>query len=676
MIQNTQYGFGGGWEGPSGTPRTLLYKFCVACGVQHVISSVIPVACGVQLFHTMKTLTSQYRVRNIFLDNGKWRGAEIYLLVVLLVFGLATSFLLPISGGYDEETHLMRVWEMSDLTFIPNDKLGGKLPFPAVYWELSYRRQTIVRPVEAGFWGKYKGLAIDAMDYIYGDVETRSVYSPPLLLPQAIVMRLLGRHWHLPALTVYYLLRITGLLSYLLLAWLAVRTIPFGKWIMALLASTPVAILQASTISADAISNGIGLLFIGGSIAIAVKSELRWKEAGTLALLFFLLFWGKLNIIPLAILPFLMIRPSQFRVKYGYIVVLLIAVILFALEVAGWNLLAYSRLATPPEGTDPAGQVKFMLTQPLAFLPILARNIWLNSAGYFLDWIAIYGFNYWPVPVGTYYFFIAALLAALLISDRTVEKPMRWALLVTFVIAYLATVVSLYVTFNPVGQTFIEGVQGRYFITVMPLLFLALAGVPFQKWTRAPASLPMFLGAMSLVVFMAGMYLSYHVNCGSQYYKMGLCYQPNYKNWAPDALYSEPVSNQLTLQQEIVPECNGMSQLRIWVNANEADPQGKTEFILKDVGLNKEIASASVPNSELPAGDWYTLDFEPDWESNGRFYLFTILSNSNGAQIAYTLKQEYTAGKLYENEEPIGKDMIFQWGCMAGLEKMLTSLPR
>ncbi len=622
---------------------------------------------------TMKKITSSDRLRNLFLENGTWRGAEIYLLLVVLIFGLAMCFLLPIGAGYDEETHLMRIWEMSDLTFIPNTTLGRELPFPAVYWELSYRRQLLVRPVEDGFWEKYKDLSIDSMDYIYGDVETRSVYSPPLLLPQAIVMRLLGRHWHFPALTIYYALRLTGLLSYMLLAWLAVRWIPFGKWILAIVACTPVAVSQASIISTDAISNGLAFLFIGGSIAVAVQKELRWKEIGTLAFLFFLLFWGKLNIVPLAILPFLMIRPSQFRIKYGYVIVLVIAVALFALEVAGWSLIAYSRLGTPPEGTNPVGQVKFMLTQPLTFLPILGQTIRWGAFSYLLDWIAIYGIAYWPIPVATYYLFGAALLAALLFHEEGIEKRTRWALLITFVIAYLATMIAMYVTFNPVGQTFIEAIQGRYFTTVMPLLFLALAGLSLQKWIRVPTALPVILGALSLVVFTAGMYLSYHIDCGSQYYKTGLCYQPNYKNWAPDALYSKPVSDQLTLAQEIVPECNGMSQLRVWVNANQATPQGKTEFVLKDVALNKEIASASVLNSDLPIGDWYTLNFEPDWESDGRFYLLTIRSDrqSDGPQIAYTLKSEYMSGKLYENDRPIPNDMVFQWGCVAGLEKML-----
>lgn len=610
-----------------------------------------------------------------------FHGAEIYTVVALLVFGISACFLLPVSGGYDEETHLLRVWEMSSYTFIPNEALSGKMPFPAVYWEMSYRRPFIVRAVEPDFWIKYNNLPLDAHDYIYGSVETRSVYAPPLLLPQALVMRYLGRSRQLPALTVFYACRLIGLLSFMVLAWFAVRIIPFGKWILAILACSPVAILQASTVSADAISNGIALLFIAGSLAVANRREIRWKEWLALAFLFLILFWGKLNIVPLAILPFLLLRPAQFKMRFGYLYLVIAALGLCVVEVFGWNILAYSRFHTALEGADPLGQIKFMLGKPLEFSAILASTLRVKSVNYFFDWIAIYGYAYWPVPAGTYYLYMAGLLTALFVKedDGVVDKRKRIGLLIVFVIAYLTTIVSLYITFNPVGQGYITGVQGRYFMTVMPLLFLALACLPILKRIRASAFLPIILGWASLVVYMAGMYLSYHVPCGSQFYKTGLCYQPNYKNWAPDDLYSAPISNQLALSQEIVPECNGMTELRVWINAKDADPNGTTQLILLDVAQEHEAVNVNIPNSEFPAGSWYSVNFEPDWASNGKFYLLTIRTdqqNNTGPRIAYSLRQEYPAGKLYENDQPVNKDVIFQTGCIAGLEKIrLTGSP-
>lgn len=628
---------------------------------------------------TLNAIPFKDRIKKIFSAGKHFHAAEFYLIVTLLVFGVGACFLLPVSGGYDEETHLMRVWQMSSYEFIPNESSNGKQPFPAVYWEMSYRRPFIIRAVEPDFWMKYRDLSLDAHDYIYGSVETRSVYSPPLLLPQALVMRYLGRSLRLPALTVFYACRLIGLLSYMMLAWFAIRIIPFGKWVLAILATSPVAILQASTISADSISNGLALLFIAGSLAITTQKEIRWKEWFTLALLFLILFWGKLNIVPLAILPFLLIRPSQFKMRFGYLYLVAVAIGLCVVEVLGWNILAYSRFHAALEGADPLGQIKFMLGNPLHFLGILASTIWVKSFGYFRNWIAIYGYAYWPVPTGTYYLYMAGLLAALFVKEsdqQAIGKNIRIGLMIVFVITYLATIVSLYVTFDPVGQREITGVQGRYFMTVMPLLFLALACLPILKRMRASAFLPGLLGVASLIIYMAGMYLSYHVLCGSQFYTLGLCYQPNYKNWAPDNLYSAPVSKQLTLSQEIVPECNGMTELRVWINAKDAEPKGTTQFILLDVTQKRETVNVNIPNSELPNGGWYSVNFKPEWASNGIHYLLTLRSENTGPRVAYSLRQEYPAGKLYENGQPIEKDVIFQTGCLAGLEKIrLTGSP-
>jgi hypothetical protein len=605
----------------------------------------------------------------------QFHKAEIYLILTLLILGLSVCFLLPVGGGYDEETHLLRIWEMSVFEFVPNSTLGSQMPFPAIYSEMSYRRPFLVRAVEPGFFDKYGGLSIESMDYIYRGVETRSVYSPPLLLPQAIVMRYLGRSLQLPALTVYYAIRISGLLSFLLLTWLSVRIVPFGKWVLAILATSPVAILQAASISADAISNGIAFLFIAGTLAIANRRELGRREWIVLAGLFLILFWGKLNIVPLAILPFLLIRPSQFRSRSAYFAMLGMAVFLLVVEVLGWSLIAYSKLSTPPEGTDPAGQVAFMLSHPFEFLSILVRAIWVGSGGYMLNWIALYGFNYWPVPFAVFPLYIAALIASLFVKDDAGDVPdarTRNGLLATFLITYIATIVAMYVTFNPVGSETIGFVQGRYFVTVMPLLFLTLACLSVFKQTHASALLPSLLGLAGLLLYIAGMYLSYYVTCGSQYYRTDLCYQPVYKNWAPDDLYSPPISGQLTLQQEIVPECNGMSELRVWADARDADPNASTRFILTDVQKKQDLVHVDIPNSEFPSGAWYHLNFEPDWGSNGKFYLLTIAAteqDTTGPQIAYSLRQEYPSGKLFENNEAIQRDLIFQTGCTAGWNK-------
>ena len=614
---------------------------------------------------------------------------EKFVLLVLFVLGVVACLATPLSAGYDEETHFVRAWEMAHLYFIPNEQLGAKLPFPALYWELSYRRQPIVDAVAPGFWARYGALPIDAHDYEYANVETRSVYSPVLLLPQAFVLRYLGLSLRLPALPVYYACRLIGLLSYILLAWLAVHLIPYGKWLLAVLIVSPMALFQASTISADTISNGIAFLFLGASLAIASRQKVGWRAWFALVGLLALLFVAKVNLVYLALLPFLLISPAKFSMRRGYAFLAAAALILFLVEVGGWNVVAYSKFTRALTGASPAQQLLFIASNPLQFVKIIAGDVWTNTPLYMQGWIGVYGYNYWPVPLLTYLLYPLAVIATLWLPDQAPlpDRRTRIVLAVLFVVGYLLTIISLYVAFTPVGSLFVAGVQGRYFTVVMPLLFLALLGLSVRRREQvAPSApgtetrliftrplVPASLAAIALVLFMAGLILSYHVSCGSEYYTWGLCYQPNYKNWAPEASSSPPVSPSLTLTQEIVPACNSMTELSVWVNSNGTDPAGTTTLTFRASSQQQDLAHLTLPNARIPRDSWLTVRFSPQWASSGQLYLLTLSgSSAGGIRVGYGGKSEYAAGKLLENSTPSTQDILFQYGCVAGLQRLAS----
>jgi hypothetical protein len=227
---------------------------------------------------------------------------EIALLVFLLLFGIPMIVLIPPGAGYDEEDHLVRVWEMSAFSFIPGQMSPQEMKYPTLFRDFAYRQQGRTGVLGSEFWERYVRASLDEYGFVRREINTKSVYSPPLLLPQALVMRILGRHSGLSALFIFYACRFASLLSYLLLVWLAMRLIPFGKWILLVLAITPMALFQAATISPDAISNGIGFLFIAGCLKATEYEEIDWKECGNLIFLIVLLFLAKLNLIPLVLL--------------------------------------------------------------------------------------------------------------------------------------------------------------------------------------------------------------------------------------------------------------------------------------------------------------------------------------------------------------------------------------
>jgi uncharacterized membrane protein len=610
-------------------------------------------------------------------------GAELFFVSVLLTAGLYICFTLPADAGFDEGTHLLRVWEMSAFHFVPND--GTKMPFPAIFLDISYRENPVVDIVEPGFWSKYAGLPMDAHDYIYQDylLKTSSVYSPPLLLPQALVMRYFGRAWKLPALTIYYACRIVGLLSYLLLVWIALRLIPsYGKWILAILAVTPMAILQASTINADSITNGIGLLFIGGCLAMAERNSLGWKEFIVLLFLIFLVFLSKQNVVFLALLPFFIIPPSRFKIRRGHAFLVAAAIILFIVEVVGWNLIAYSKSSGAMTGSNLIGQMKNVFFHPFIFFVTILSDVWRHGGNYVRGWIGVYEYSYWSVPALTYVLFLLAIFFGVFLkSDRgEPSQRTRFGLVTVFIVSYLATFTLFYVFFNPVGSPNIIGVQGRYFLPIIPLLFLAIPGIPWLSHFRPPVWIALIATVASIVFYGAGIYLSYHVLCGDSYYLPGLCYLPKYKNWGPNDFYSQPVSDQLTLTQNFIPKCNGMETLRIWVNSSGADPESVTKVILQDSTSKIDSQEFSIPDNQLPEGNWYTLNFDPDWESAGKLYTLTIRSGDiaghQGVRVATTQEAKYMLGELFINQVLNDQGIIYQYGCIAGLEKIwLTGHP-
>jgi len=599
---------------------------------------------------------------------------EAFLLVVLGAIGLVAVFVIPLGAGHDEETHMERVWEMSAFHFLPNERLGTpEFPYPQTFREISYRRQLLLRPIPPDFWASNAGIPIGGADYFYGAVRTRSTYSPPLLLPQALAMRYLGRKFDMPFLDVYYAVRLAGLASYALLAWLAVRLMPFGKWTMAVLAASPTALLQASTVSVDAISQGIGLLYIAGCLAIASRDRIR--PAGMVAILALssLLFLAKLNLACLALLPFLLLSPSRFSPRALYLWMAIGVVGLFFIEGLGWLWVGYRGNEAVGPTVDPLLQLGHVLESPSSLIRAVGSDLLRHGIDYVDGWVARYGYDYWSVPAPVHLLYLSGLVATIFIRDpsQTPSHRTRIALATVGVIGCLATVTALYLFFSPVGSATVLGMHGRYFFPVAAPIWLAVTGLSAAGDRLRP--LVAIAGTASLASFVAGAYLSYYVLCGTSYFRPGLCYQPVFKNWAPQENLSPPVKGHSTMVQEIIPECDGMASLRLWVDPEPADPSGVTSITLRDTQADINLLEERVPNQSLSRFGPLEWTFDPRWDSRDRYYQLTIRQEDGrtGPRFAYMLNSEYSPGKLLVDGTETGKDLLFRYGCLNGLERLL-----
>jgi hypothetical protein len=92
------------------------------------------------------------------------------------------------------------------------------------------------------------------------------------------------------------------------------------------------------------------------------------------------------------------------------------------------------------------------------------------------------------------------------------------------------------------------------------------------------------------------------------------------------------------------------------------------------------LTQTPVKNNQITSEDWYSVRFEPDWDSAGKPYILKILgmnsSPDQGLRFLYTTQSEFNLGNLYEDGQLLEEDIVLQYGCATGLRKIwLTGKP-
>jgi hypothetical protein len=385
----------------------------------------------------------------------------------------------------------------------------------------------------------------------------------------------------------------------------------------------------------------------------------------------------------LILLPFLLIPPARFTQKSIYSLLLVTTALLFLLEVAGWNLVAtkYSN-ALLANNADAGEQLRYILDHPLVFPTILLKDPFINGLTYLQGWINGYGYYFWTPPQIVSVFFLLSLGTVLFIEStgERVNRRYRIVFILVFVAAYLVTAVPLYLTFTTVGLNELLGMQGRYFIPLALLPVLALASFLVTKKIAISSNWIIIFLTTTLSLNIVGIILAFYIPCGTTFYQSGLCYQPLYKDFSNETRLSPPISNEVSVSQQVNVACNGLSELRILLTPASPESQGTTRFLLQNQASGQTLLDSSIQNSQVSADDWFPLRFVPDWQSEGKEYTLKILSTDptteQGLKLLYTPQSEFDLGDLYENGQLQKEHLVLQYGCVTGLQKIgLTGKP-
>jgi uncharacterized membrane protein len=315
------------------------------------------------------------------------------------------------------------------------------------------------------------------------DVGVFYQYIPPAL--GVTVAHLL----HLGNVPTLYLGKLFSLAFYVLMMYLAIRTAPKRfKALFTLLGLIPFVLSSAGTFSYDNMINVLSFLFIALVLRLAYDALcVRARDIAVLALLAMLLAPLKYVYLPLVLLPVIIPKEKwpQPRLRAlccaGFLLLGLAAIGLFSMSQAFVEVARATADKSLSASYPDAYTLKTFFAQPMTALKVFGFSL-LQRLGLLIDIPSGFTFSSRLPLWASYLMFVLLLLNSSGPSDAAKDGPpfrmrrsTRLVLLALALVVYSLVLLAA-VSWTPVGSPILAGVQGRYFIPLLPLLALAASG--------------------------------------------------------------------------------------------------------------------------------------------------------------------------------------------------------
>ena len=308
--------------------------------------------------------------------------------------------------------------------------------------------------------------------------------SPVVYLPQAVGITL-ARLFHLGYIPLVMLGRLFNLLTFAGMSYFAIRVMPFKKEIIAAVSCLPMTLHLAASYSYDTVFIGLSMMFFAWCFYLAFeKDKVTVKDTVLLALLLILLEPGKIVYLPLAGIC-LFIPSAKFQSKKQYWISFFSVVGAVLLSVFLVNRLVLTTWATQTESyvgwSEAAGYtLSDVWNRPYDSFLVYYETFVTQLNYYLVTMLGGFLGNLDPnltVPA----FCLILLCYTLFISairregeEVPLKRGQKWFMLFLVFLSACLVLTSMFLGWTPKEMTYITGVQGRYFIPLLPLVFLTI----------------------------------------------------------------------------------------------------------------------------------------------------------------------------------------------------------
>lgn len=427
---------------------------------------------------------------------------QSFFLIVGFFFGLTFLILTPPFQTPDEVNHFYRAYDIANGNFSPTKKdnrLGGYIPkslIEAANKNFDIRFEPYLRTSYKNVSEQLRMKLVDATPE-FVDYPNTALYSPISYLPQAFFIFVFKSLGFRPVMLLM-LTRLMMLCVWLMVVYRTIKLLPVFKWFFTICALLPMSVFINMSVSADVVTNILGLLWIGNVFSFAFSErKMSAKNLSYLLVLALLFASAKYVYTPMVCLIFLIPRERFQTINFLNLKFRRFAFSRFAFCLLPFALcLILSRYASTitishdnynpkyvgaseiPNGVDMKAQIAFLKSHPQKLFDAVYDGVAQIYLPLQDSYIGTLGWLDVRIPESLIYLGYLCLFFILLFDNSSARLKIKlWQrvimLLVGSIVFYLICL-SQYLSWVPVGGSHSYGMQGRYFIIVMPLIFLGL----------------------------------------------------------------------------------------------------------------------------------------------------------------------------------------------------------
>ena len=407
-----------------------------------------------------------------------WLSLQVLTVLMLAVLGVLYLFVFTPNSVPDEPIHYRTAYHLSNkmmFDFGDQDSALNMRQEDVMYMEktptmLSSRHYNQVSKDNYLFC-KNKEVITTA----YGYMENKTL----VYIPAATGITL-GRLIGLSGYWTYQLGRLFNFIMFAVFIFFAIKLMPFGKIAVSAISLIPMNMHIMASFSYDAFTTGgVILLFAYIMHLMYDDKKIGFKALSILAIMIALIIPQKVVYIGVAALVLLLPKEKFKLPKWHFAFKCLLGLCavggIFILQLNNAPKLVSDSVSYSP---DTAGySMQYIFTHLPEIVVMLFRTLCNKTEFYLKSMVAFFGWFQIDTPwylVMPVFFFVA--LSFMRKSDEPEPLPFTEKLysIILFLAVFLLIELLLLIDHTPFGSLNIEGVQGRYFIPALPLIFLAI----------------------------------------------------------------------------------------------------------------------------------------------------------------------------------------------------------